>query len=314
MALSRRQLLLHAAAVGGGALTQRAAPASGQTENPYTYKRNWGRWGADDHMGAANLITPAKRATAAALVTTGRAVSLSRVFTPTQHYLRINERGEGRSVVDYYGFEYHGVTVTHLDALCHIWDRNGMWNGRDPAKEIDTFGARFADITAFGNGLITRGVLLDVPRYRQASHVTPELPVRGDELQAVAKAQGVAVGSGDAVLVYSGREAYMRAAGTYGSVGERRPGLHVSCARYIRDWDVAVLGWDMLDARPDPDGHPWPVHGVLYSYGVPLLDNALLEPLAQACAEERRYEFLFMALPLKVARGTGSPVNPIALF
>ena len=70
----------------------------------------------------------------------------------------------------------------------------------------------------------------------------------------------------------------------------------------------------MLDARPDPEEHPWPVHGVLYSYGVPLLDNALREPLAQACAEERRYEFMFMALPLKVARGTGNPVNPIALF
>jgi kynurenine formamidase len=90
--------------------------------------------------------------------------------------------------------------------------------------------------------------------------------------------------------------------------------LHVSCAKFIRDQDVAVLGWDMLDARPDKDGLPWPVHGVLYSYGVALLDNALLDPLAQACADERRYEFMFMALPLKIARGTGSPVNPIALF
>ena len=70
----------------------------------------------------------------------------------------------------------------------------------------------------------------------------------------------------------------------------------------------------MLDARPDPDGLPFPVHRVLYRYGVALLDNALLGPLAQACAEERRYEFMFMALPLNVARGTGSPVNPIALF
>lgn len=88
--------------------------------------------------------------------------------------------------------------------------------------------------------------------------------------------------------------------------------------RYLRGLrrqaDVAVLGWDMLDARPNQEGLPFPVHGVLYSYGVPLLDNALLAPLAAACAEERRYEFMFMALPLKVARGTGSPVNPIALF
>jgi kynurenine formamidase len=88
----------------------------------------------------------------------------------------------------------------------------------------------------------------------------------------------------------------------------------VSCAKFIRDKDVAVLGWDMHDAMPDKDGLPWPVHGVVFSYGVALLDNALLEPLAQACSEERRYEFMFMALPLRITRGTGSPVNPIALF
>jgi hypothetical protein len=89
-------------------------------------------------MGAVNLLTPHKRAAAAALVKTGRTVSLSRVFEPDQHVIRVNERGTGGSVVDYYGFLYHGVTVTHVDALCHVWDRNGMCNGRDPVKEIDT--------------------------------------------------------------------------------------------------------------------------------------------------------------------------------
>lgn len=332
MASSRRRFLLSAVAFGGTSMARRTAPAaaepiqaaSGQTpsaaavnaqaENAFAYRRNWGRWGANDQMGAVNLITPAKRAAAAALVKTGRTVSLSRVFEPDQHFIRVNQRGTGSSVVDYYGFLYHGVAVTHVDALCHMWDQNGMWNGRDPAKEIDTYGARFADITAFGGGLITRGVLLDVPRHRRASHVTMDRPVDGAELDAIAQAQGVAIESGDALLVYSGREAFVRATKTYGTVNDPRPGLHVSCARFIRDRDVAVLGWDMLDARPDKEGLPWPVHGVLYSYGVALLDNALLEPLAQACADERRYEFMFMALPLKVVRGTGSPVNPIALF
>ena len=144
--------------------------------------------------------------------------------------------------------------------------------------------------------------------------MTTDRPVDGEELEAIAQAEGVRIDPGDALLVYSGREAYVRAAGTYGSVTDARPGLHVSCAKFIRDRDISVLGWDMLDARPDTTGHPWPVHGVVYSYGVALLDNALLEPLAQACAEEKRYEFMFMALPLKVVRGTGSPVNPIALF
>jgi kynurenine formamidase len=189
-----------------------------------------------------------------------------------------------------------------------------MWNGRDPAKEIDTGGTRFADITAFGDGLITRGVLVDVPRHRRTSYVAMDRPVDGAELEAIVKAQGVAIEPGDALLVFSGRDAFVRGGAPYGTAPAARPGLDVSCARFIRDRDVAVLGWDMHDALPDKAGLPWPVHGVVFSYGVALLDNALLEPLAQACREEQRYEFMFMALPLKIARGTGSPVNAIAMF
>jgi kynurenine formamidase len=286
------------------------APAS----DPFAYRRNWGRWGADDQAGAVNLITPEKRVRAAGLVKTGRAVSFGRVLQPEQQFVRFNERGTGGSVVDYYGFMYHGANVTHVDALCHVWDRNQMWNGRDPGKEIDSNGARFADITAFGAGLVTRGVLLDVPKHRGVPYVSLDRPVEGAELEAIAGAQKVSVESGDALFVYSGREAYVRAHGAYPGAPNPRPGLAVSCARFIRDHDVAVLGWDMHDALPDKGGLPWPGHGVLYSYGVALLDNALLETLAQACAEEDRFDFMFMALPLKVPRGTGSPVNPVALF
>lgn len=316
MASSRRQFLIRAAAFGGASLVPRADPAEAQgplpANNAFDYKRNWGRWGDDDQMGAANLITPAKRIAAAGLVRTGRSVSLSRPFTPPQHYIRINaERG---SVVDYYGFEYHGVAITHFDALSHMWDRNGMWNGRDPAKEMDTFGVRFGDVTAFGAGLVTRGVLLDEPRHRGTPHVVPGEPVTGAELEAIAKSRGVTIGPGDALLVHSGRDAFARAGQTYGGATEGRPGLDVSGARFIRDRDVSLFLWDMHDALPDAAGHRWPVHGVLYSYGVPLVDNAWLEPLAQACIEERRDEFMLVVLPLKVTRGTGSPVNPIALF
>jgi kynurenine formamidase len=281
-------------------------------EAGYRDRRNWGRWGRDDQVGAVNLITPAKRVAATRLVKTGRPVSLSRVFEPEQHFIRLTTGEDGGSIIDYYGFIYHGQTVTHIDALCHVWDQHGMWNGRSPEKEIDTRGARFADITAWSGGLITRGVLLDVPRHRREPHVTMDNPVHGWELEEIARAQGVEVAPGDALMVYSGREAFVRGAGSY--AGSSRPGLHASCAKFIRDHDVALLGWDMMDARPDGYGLRWPMHGVLFSYGVALLDNALLEPLAAACAEERRYEFMFMALPLKVARGTGSPANPIALF
>ena len=122
-----------------GSQTSPAQPAAAtatptEAEAILARRRNWGRWGNDDQKGAANLITPARRASAAALVKSGRAVSLAHTFAPPQHYFRVNERGTGHSFVDSMGFEFHGVTVTHVDALCHMWDGNGMWNGRDPAR------------------------------------------------------------------------------------------------------------------------------------------------------------------------------------
>ena len=82
----------------------------------------------------------------------------------------------------------------------------------------------------------------------------------------------------------------------------------------MRDNDISILGWDMMDASPNEYDVPWTVHGVIFAYGVALLDNSLLEPLANACAEEGRYEFMLTINPLNVIGGTGSPVNPIAVF
>ncbi len=318
---SRRRFLMQAAAFGGVALAARpgmspvraAAQSGGAVDYAAMYRdrRNWGRWGTDDQVGAINLITAEKRRAAAGLVQTGRTVSLSRTFEPPQHFMTKSALGSGGGyVMDYLGFIYHGSTITHIDALCHIWDGDGMWQGRDPDAEITTQGAQFGDITHWKEGIITKGVLIDVPRHRGEPHVSIEQPVTGEELDAIARAENVTIESGDAMLVHSGWAAYL-ASDDDGSRG--RPGLHPSCAEFIRDHDVALLGWDLMDARADSN-LPWPVHGVLFNFGVALLDNALLEPVAEACAEENRWSFLFQALPLNVARGTGSPVNPIAMF
>ena len=309
---AREHLEAHA---GGTAMAQSDGrlPTQAEVDEWYSTRRNWGRWGDDDQMGAMNLITPEKRVAAADLVRTGRTVSISRVFEPAQHFIRKSDRPNSRAgaVVDYYGFIYHGGIVTHIDALCHMWDNDGMWQGRDPDVEVDTQGAHWGDITAWSGGIITKGVLLDVTRHRGVPHVEADRPVHGWELEEIAEAQGVSVEPGDALLVHSGWEAYQEAGRPGGS---SRPGLHISCAKFIRDHDVSLLGWDLMDASPSGYDVAFAVHGVLFNYGVGLLDNARLLDVATACAEEGRYEFMFMALPLRVARGTGSPVNPVAMF
>ncbi|MBI4496801.1 MAG: cyclase family protein [Chloroflexi bacterium] len=312
-------------------MTQHRVPTSGAQRVPTneevaSYLRdrnNWGRWGERGAAGAINLITPEKRVAAARLVTTGRTISLSRPWPvtpspenprPAQQYIARHHRPpDGGSAGDYYGSSFHGWATTHLDALCHVWDRNGMWDGRNPDEVITFGGATYGSIDQWSDGILTRGVLLNVPKHRGTPYVTLAEPVHGWELEDIARAQGVRLEPGDALVVYSGREAYARDHGGFWGAPVR-PGLHVSCLPFIRDHDIAVLIWDMMDAHPNEYHLPWAVHAAAFAYGVALLDNALLEPLAQACEDEGRYEFLVTINPLKVIGGTGSPVNPVAVF
>jgi kynurenine formamidase len=293
-------------------------------------RRNWGRWGKDDQRGTINLITPARRAAAARLVKSGRSVSLSRPFPttpglnnalPAQHYMKTMARGKGGFAADYYGIFYHGVASTHLDALCHTWDdEQAMWNGRDPKKEITFDGATFGSVEHWAEGIITRGVMLDVPRHRGTPCVTQDQPVHGWELDDILSKRKITLEAGDAVCVYAGREKWQaqnpnRAYSVpFGPGPLDRPGLHISCLPFLRDHDVSLLVWDMLDALPIGYDVPWAVHACLFAYGLPLLDNALLEPLAQACAEQGRDDFMLVIAPLRVIGGTGSPANPLAVF
>ena len=156
--------------------------------------RNWGRWGDDDQLGAVNMITADKRIEAAGLVKSGQAISLSRDFpvipapnnpTPAHHYMKKVYRSPTAGFsADYYGISYHGTATTHLDALCHVWDENGMWNGRNPDEEITMDGAQWGAVHHWNQGLITRGVLLDVPKHRGNSlrdhgHAHPRLGTGG---------------------------------------------------------------------------------------------------------------------------------------
>ncbi|PYM98596.1 MAG: hypothetical protein DME08_07485 [Candidatus Rokuibacteriota bacterium] len=292
-------------------------------------RSNWGRWGKDDQLGALNLVTPAKRVAATRVVRNGRSVSLSRPFPkepgpnnayPAQHYMRTVPRGKGGFAADYYGIFYHGIASTHIDALCHTWDEGGMWNGRDPKKEVTFEGATFGGVEHWSEGIITRCVMLDVPRHRGVASVTQDAPVHGWELDEILSKRGIRLEPGDAVAVYSGRDAWQANnpdtpyGRPFGGGPNIRPGLHVSCLPFLRDHDVSLLVWDMLDHLPIGYDIPWAVHAALFAYGVALVDNALLEPAAKACVEEGRDEFMLVIAPLRVVGGTGSPANPLAVF
>ena len=304
---------------------ERRVPTKEEVQAYLKEDRNWGRWGADDQKGAVNMVTPEKRAAAARLVRSGRAVSPSREFpitpatnnsNPALHYMKRVARNEHSGYsADFYGISYYGEIATHLDALCHVWDENGLWNGRHPDDAITMDGASWGSIDHWKEGIITRGVLLDVPKHRGEPYVTYDNPVHGWELEDITKEHGLDLEPGDALVVYCGRDKWDEGGNPlFRSDQGRLPGLHASCLKFIRKSDCSLLVWDMMDFQPNGYELPWTVHGSIFAYGIGILDNALLQPLSEACAEENRYEFMLTVSPLRVVGGTGSPVNPVALF
>jgi kynurenine formamidase len=155
-----------------------------------------------------------------------------------------------------------------------------------------------------------------VPRFRGAAYVTADTPVNGWELDDIAAAEGVRPQSGDAVIVRAGGAAFWRDNPDF-TPPWRAPGLHASVLEFLFERRAALLGWDLMEA-PGQDEyrtHALPIHSIAIPYmGLPLLDNCDLEALSRACAELGRWEFQLVIAPLVVLGGTGSPVNPLALF
>jgi kynurenine formamidase len=289
---------------------------------------NWGRWGADDERGALNLIGPEEIVRAARLIVNGRRVSCALdlpvergreyPIPPVQHMMiRAGDAPEiavypGMQVSeDYVGVACHGPSVTHLDALCHVFVKGRMYNGR-PGTDVKSTGAVSNALDPAFDGVTGRGVLLDIPRLRGRQWIEPGDPVTTDHLDAAVAEQGVEVGTGDILLISTGREA-RRATGP----DHRLAGLHPSCAEWIHARDVAVLGSDGISdpLPPAPGDWPLPIHQLcLAAMGVPLLDNLRLADLAAACAEQERWTFFFTAAPLRIPSATGSALNPIAVF
>ena len=296
--------------------------ARAEYERWKTELSNWGRWGRDDEIGAVNLITPAKRRQAAALVTEGVSVSLAR-DVDTEKAIDNPEPYERQMLAlgsDRFGVAFHGVAHTHLDSLAHINYDGVFYNGYepDPAAVMKAGGHARNSIINLKNGIFTRGILIDIPRLKGVPYLEPGTPVYVRDIEAWEKFAGVKVSPGDALFIRTGRWARRAAVGPWDlSRTGLRPGPSASIIPWLKSRDVALLGSDVppSTAPSDVPGETGPVHDfALVTLGVHLFDNCDLEALADAAATRKRWEFLLTVAPLPIRGGTGSPVNPIATF
>jgi kynurenine formamidase len=283
---------------------------------------NWGRWGVNDELGAVHLITPAKRIEAAALVKMGLPVSLAHDDSteesvdnnlPIGHkMLSTGADPSAEYAFDQFTFTFHSGFITHLDALTHVFDGDKLYNGF-PRQSVTETGAQKLDVLQLKDGIFTRGILFDIPRLKGRPYLEPGEAIYPEDLERWEKKAGVKVEPGDVVLIRTGRWARRKKLGPFIASA----GLHVTCASWLHRHDVAVLGSDAAsDVIPSGvDGVDMPIHLlVVASMGMPILDNLDLERLADVAAAQHRWVFLLTVAPEPVAGGTGSPVNPTAVF
>ena len=299
----------------------------------YESVKNWSRWGADDEMGALNLITPTKRREAAAAIIAGEPVSCGlelpvqpSVENPHPALHMMIQAGDDclipevnfETVMDFVGVAFHGMATSHIDALCHVFVDEKMYNGFSK-HEVKSTGANRCSIMVARDGIVSRGVLLDIPRSLGVEWLEPSTAITVAQLEAAEEAQGVRVCEGDILLVGTGRDARRRAQGPWSPMEQGLAGLHAECVPWLHERGVAVLGGDgVQDAFGSGamiEGWAMPIHQcTLAAMGVHLLDNLRLDTLAEACARHSRWAFHLTVAPLRVDKATGSPVNPIAVL
>ena len=290
---------------------------------------NWGRWGPEDERGALNLITEEARAAALRLIEDSAVVSCALPlpvrnapgnYRPVEHHvLRAGDAAsrEGLSFsADYFAIAPHGMATTHLDALCHAFSNGKMYNGYDQT-EVRSNGAMKNSIMAGKDGIVGRGVLLDIPGLKGVEWLEPGTAISRADLEAAEARQGVTVEAGDIVLIGTGRDARREAEGPWDFRDGGLAGLDADCLPWLHERGVAVLGCDgVSDVLPSRvEDSIQPIHEVALVYlGIHIIDNMALDRLSAACHERARYAFAFFLAPLHLERGTASPVNPLAVF
>lgn len=302
---------------------------------------NWGRWGKTDQLGTLNLVTRERVLVAAQLVRRGASVSCALPITyeksrfddddegseafnyeiPRHQMLRTGLADDGgprhsTSTSDVFTIAPHGLRVTHIDAPCHCLLDGQMFNGL-AAELVTQDGADAGAVDVAANGVASRGVLLDLPRLEDREYLDNGEAIFPEDLERCETAAGVKVQSGDIVLVRTGYRSRASRIGV-GSLRERGwPGLQAACLPWLHERGVAVLATDTA-ADVFPHGYHelgMPIHAVgMWAMGLWLVDNCGLEAVSEVCLSEGRWEFFCVIAPLVLSKGTGSPVNPIAIF
>jgi kynurenine formamidase len=291
--------------------------------------RNWDRWGERGQRGALNHLTPDRIAAAGRLVRSGTTVTLSRTLQtherldcpePADHHMTMLTdvdigSGSMRLAKDYVGVDYHNEGHSHIDAFCHV-AYEGRFYGGQPDSIVTSRGADADTIEVLKDGLVGRGVLLDVPRARGIDWLEPGEHVFSEDLAAAEDDVGVSVGPGDILLVRTGHSRRLVERGPW-DTGKEKAGLHPGTASFLAERRVAALGSDgNNDTAPSTtEGVAFPIHVLaINAMGIHLLDHLQFEDLVRQCEAAKRWEFLFVAAPLRIVGGTGSPVNPVAIF
>ena len=226
--------------------------------------------------------------------------------------------GETQFSMDYLATEFHGDCHTHIDALCHVAMRGKLYNGK-PVSAVTSRGPTIQDITAYANGIVGHGVLLDIARLRGVKWLEPGEAVTTEEILAAEKAQGVRLGEGDIFVFRTGHHRRRLELGpwdnNYGAEG--KAGLHATTMLLLHERKVAAFlpDGDGETVPANVDGVPYPIHALqLVAMGMACADSLQFEELVAVCEAEQRWEFMVVAAPLRLPRGTGSLLNPVAIF
>jgi len=303
---------------------------------------NWGKWGPDDEIGALNYLTPDKIVAAAQLIKKGKVFTLGADLTQDWNEplwpgrtpsIRFNVKdaagyltyrklppGGYKSADDWIGLYVHGTT--HTDSLAHTWHGNQIWNGYDEKVTIGMF-LKAGIYKAAQHGMIGRGVLLDIARFKGVEYLEAGEPITLDDFKKCAEKQGVKIKKGDIILFRTG---WIPAMLKYPELKKapvfNEPGIQYSLdfLKWFKDNEIPIIGADScameqtLSTAPEEKGSMIPFHKYLMrNLGIYIHEIYMLDALAEDCAKDGVYEFFYVASPLKIKYGSGSPINPIAI-